>query len=82
MVPLNYNFISPCVFTRGAMRNLQCIPVMCWHRPCFLRVWNIHVSCNLPCATHGMAMRRIAIHGKATHGIAMPGIAMHGVAML
>ena len=49
-----------------AMRNLQCIPVICLHGPRFLVAWNIRVSCNLPCATcvivrHGVAMRVTAM---------------------
>ena len=49
--PLNYSVIVTCASMRGVMRNLQCIPVTCLHGPCFLIVCNIHVSCNLLCAT-------------------------------
>ena len=82
MIPLNYDFIFPCVSTRGVMRNLQCIPVTCLRGPCFLMAWNIHMLCNLPCAMHGIVTRRIVTHGKATQGIAhMHEIAMHEIAM-
>ena len=38
------------------------------HGPSFLMAWNIHVSCNLSCATyeiprHGVAMRVTATEG-------------------
>ena len=69
-VLLNYNFIFTYVSTRGAMRKLQCILVMCLRGPRFLVAWNIYVSCNLPCATC-----RIAMGGITTHGIAVCGIA-------
>ena len=66
MVSLNYNFTVPHVSTHSATRNLQCNPNTCLCGPCFLVVWNIYSSCNLPCATHG-----IVRHGIATHVIAM-----------
>ena len=40
-VLLNYNFIVARVFTCSAIRNLQCIPVMCLCGPCFLVVWTM-----------------------------------------
>ena len=50
---------------------------MCLREPRFLVAWNIHVSCNLSCATDGIAM-----HGTIewnTDGMAMHAIAMHGI---
>ena len=43
------------------MRKLQYIPITCLRGPHFLVMWNIHVSCNLPCATHGIAMLGVAM---------------------
>ena len=65
MVSLNYNFIVTCVSTCGATRNLQYIPVICLHGLRFLMVWNIHVSCNLLCATCGIVRHRVAMHVTA-----------------
>ena len=61
MILLNYNLTFTCVFMCNATRKLQCIPVTCLHGPCFLVVWNMHISCNLLCT-----MCRIATHGVAT----------------
>ena len=38
------------------------IPVTCLREPRFLVAWNIHVSCNLLCATRGIVTREIATH--------------------
>ena len=46
-------------------------PVMCLHGPRFLMAWNIHVSCNLSCATWNSHVWSIRI--VATHAIAMNG---------
>ena len=43
-------------------------PITWLRRPCFLMAWNIHVLCNLSCATRG-----IITPGTATHVIAMNG---------
>ena len=67
-VLLNNNFIVTCMSTCGATRNLQCIPVMGLHVPCFLMAWNINVLCNLLYTTCG-----IVRHGIATHVTAMQG---------
>ena len=47
----------------GAMRKLQCILVTCLHGPLFVVVWNIHILCNLLCATCEVATRVIAMQG-------------------
>ena len=65
-VPFNYNFIFTCVSMCGATRKIQCILIMCLYGPCFLMAWNIHISCNLLCATRGIATHRIAMRGVAT----------------
>ena len=70
-VLLNYNFIFNCVSMCGATRKPDCIPVTCLYGTCFLVAWNIHVSHNLPCATHGIATCRIANHGITTCGVVM-----------
>ena len=44
MVPLNYNFIYPCVIMHGTTWILHCIPVMCLRGTHLLLVWNVHVS--------------------------------------
>jgi len=44
-VPLNYNFIFACVYTRGSTRKLQCHPVTCLCGPHFLVACNVHVTC-------------------------------------
>ena len=67
-VLLNYNFIFTCVSTRGATRKLQCIPNMCLCGPCFLVVWSIHISCNLPCSMRGIATCWSATCVTATQG--------------
>ena len=53
----------------GATRILQCIPVMCLHGPHFLVAWNMHISCNLPPATHGISTFGVAVHVTAMQGI-------------
>ena len=44
-VPLNYNFISTRMYTRGTTTNLHPLPVTCLRGPRFLVAWNIHASC-------------------------------------
>ena len=56
------------IHTQKHTRNLQCIPIMCLHGLCFLMVWNIHVSCNLLCATCGIVRHRVAMHVTAMQG--------------
>ena len=41
-------------------------PIICLHGPYFLVPWNIHVLCNLQCATRGIAMHGVAMHVAAT----------------
>ena len=60
MVPFNYNFTVPRVSMHGATRNLQFIPITCLRGPCFVVAWNIHGSCNLPCATCGIVRHGLA----------------------
>ena len=43
-------------------------PVMWLREPCFLMVWNIHISCNLSYAMRGIIMRAIVTHGIITLG--------------
>ena len=52
----------------GATRNSHCIPAMCLHGPRFLIAWNILISCNLPCAMHGIVRHGVATHVTATQG--------------
>ena len=54
--------------THGAMRNLQCIPVMCLLGPHFLVAWNIHVLCNLPYTMCGIVRHAVAMRETATQG--------------
>ena len=42
-VPLNFNFILPCLISRGTTTILQCIPVTCLHGPHLLMSCNIHI---------------------------------------
>ena len=64
-VPLNYNFISTRVYTRGTTTNLHPLPVTCLRGPRFLVAWNIHASCR---NTRGIT-RYVEEHGtyKFTH---------------
>ena len=50
MLPLNYNFIVPCVHAWYHEKSII-IPVTCFCGPHFLMAWNIHSLCNLPCDT-------------------------------
>ena len=47
----------------GATRKLQDIPITSLRGSCFLMVWIVHVSCNLPCETHRVAIRVTAMQG-------------------
>ena len=60
-----FTWMSIC----GTTRKLQCNPIMCLRGPCFLVVWNIHVSCNLLCPICGIAMHGVAMHVTATQWI-------------
>ena len=43
-------------------------PIMWLCGPRFLVVWNIHISCNSSCATHGIVTCGIMMHGIVTCG--------------
>ena len=45
-VPLNCNFIFPCMILCGTTTILQCIPVKCLHGPRLLMSCNVHVLWN------------------------------------
>ena len=62
MVPLNYNFIYTRVHVWQHDKYLN-DPVTWLHGPRFLMAWDIHVSCNSSCATHGIVTRGIVTHG-------------------
>ena len=75
MVPLNFSLSVHAWCHKKSTYNAPPSHVCMYH--VFLMAWNIHVSCNLLCATHGTTICRIATYRKARHGIATYGIATH-----
>ena len=61
VILLNYNFIVTHMVPRE-------IPVMCLRGPHFLVAWDIHILCNLPCATCGIIRHGVGTHVTAMHG--------------